>query len=307
MKTSRICLALTAEGNLRSYSRTYGLWFCLLSGVALAAGSYTDFLQSLATRESSGNDKVINQYGYAGLYQMGEAALIDAGYYLADGTQANDWQGSWTGKNGINSLNDFLNNSSVQTQAITGYHEALWNQLSAKGLTHLVGQTIQGIPITPSGLIAAAHLLGAGSLSQCLKGGACTDGNNVSALSYLQQLGGYDVTQLTGSMPSTTGTSGSSPTGTATLPTPANTQAPFTTRNIAETSAAFAAGAGVTMAATHELVLGVLSMVMLLWAAWVSRASFSSWRNGKIVVMQMQSTVVSSLVLLSLVLFIALA
>jgi len=41
-------------------------------------------------------------------YQMGEAALIDAGYYKADGTKTNDWTGQWTGKNGIYSKQDFF-------------------------------------------------------------------------------------------------------------------------------------------------------------------------------------------------------
>ena len=40
-----------------------------------------DFLNDLGARESGGNYKAFNRYGYAGKYQMGEAALIDCGYY----------------------------------------------------------------------------------------------------------------------------------------------------------------------------------------------------------------------------------
>lgn len=39
------------------------------------------FLNDLGERESGGNYRAFNRYGYAGKYQMGEAALVDAGYY----------------------------------------------------------------------------------------------------------------------------------------------------------------------------------------------------------------------------------
>ena len=38
------------------------------------------FLDDLAILESGGNYKAFNKYGYAGKYQMGEMAMIDAGY-----------------------------------------------------------------------------------------------------------------------------------------------------------------------------------------------------------------------------------
>jgi len=41
---------------------------------------YGSFLEGLANRESSGDQHAINNLGYLGLYQMGEAALVDAGY-----------------------------------------------------------------------------------------------------------------------------------------------------------------------------------------------------------------------------------
>jgi hypothetical protein len=40
-----------------------------------------DFLNDLGARESGGNYKAFNKFGYAGKYQMGEMALIDCGYY----------------------------------------------------------------------------------------------------------------------------------------------------------------------------------------------------------------------------------
>lgn len=40
-----------------------------------------DFYNNLGARESGGNYSSVNKYGYVGKYQMGEAAMIDAGYY----------------------------------------------------------------------------------------------------------------------------------------------------------------------------------------------------------------------------------
>ena len=70
-----------------------------------------DFLDKLGKRESGGDYKAFNKYGYAGKYQMGEAALIDAGYYrkISRGFN-NDWSGKFLGKDGVNSIQDFLNN-----------------------------------------------------------------------------------------------------------------------------------------------------------------------------------------------------
>jgi hypothetical protein len=50
--------------------------------------SYRDFLDALGERESGGDYGVVNSYGYLGKYQFGELALIDVGYYTADGTAA---------------------------------------------------------------------------------------------------------------------------------------------------------------------------------------------------------------------------
>lgn len=85
-----------------------GFALLVISLVALAAaGTYADFLKAVAQRESSMNPNAHNPYGYVGLFQMGEAALIDAGYYKSDGSGKNDWTGAWTGKNGVTSLDAF--------------------------------------------------------------------------------------------------------------------------------------------------------------------------------------------------------
>ena len=280
-------------------------WLLLgLTCLAWAAGAYNDFLQSLAQRESSGNGHSVNQFGYAGLYQMGELALIDAGYYRRDGTEKNDWQGTWTGKNGVNSLQDFLANPATQTQAITTYHNVLWNQITARGLDNQLGQTFNGVPITQSGLIAAAHLIGAGGLRSCLNGGSCTDANNTTALSYMKQFGGFNVAAITGSNPVSTAGGPVTPIG---LNLTTNTNAPFVAGTATSTSDAFAAGAGVAMNEIKQVILSTLSIAFLLWACWTTRALFSTWRFGKSTVMDMQVNLLSCVTLMSVVFFIVLA
>ena len=283
-------------------------WLLLgLTCLAWAAGAYNDFLQSLAQRESSGNGHSVNKSGYAGLYQMGELALIDAGYYRRDGTEKNDWRGTWTGKNGVNSLQDFLANPATQTQAITTYHNVLWNQITARGLDNQLGQTFNGVPITQSGLIAAAHLIGAGGLRSCLNGGSCTDANNTTALSYMKQFGGFNVAAITGSNPVPV-IGGPVTPGNPTGPNLAsNTNAPFVAGTATSTSDAFAAGAGVAMNEIKQVILSTLSIAFLLWACWTTRALFSTWRFGKSTVMDMQVNLLSCVTLMSVVFFIVLA
>jgi hypothetical protein len=283
----------------------------LVSCTVLAAGSYADLLTALSKRESSGNATIVNEYGYAGLYQMGETALIDSGYYKRDGTKANDWQGTWTGKDGINSLNDFLNNPGEQTAAITTYQNVLWDQITAKEMDSLVGQTYQGVTITESGLIAAAHLIGASGLKNCLSGGSCTDANNTTALSYMSQFGGYDVSSVTGSASTNSGstvpTSGATNTAAQISAPTSNTNIAFPVVSSTSSSDAFSESSNVSLDDLHNLVLGVLTVTLLLLSTWVTRAQFSNWRNGKITLMQMQTGIISCIGLLSAVLLISLS
>lgn len=53
--------------------------------------------------QGSGGYQAQNKFGYLGKYQMGEMALIDAGYAKYDGN-SKDNNISWTGKDGVNSI-----------------------------------------------------------------------------------------------------------------------------------------------------------------------------------------------------------
>jgi Ca2+-binding RTX toxin-like protein len=168
--------------------------------------SYNAFFEALGQRESSNNYQAENSLGYIGKYQMGELSLIDVGYYLKDNTTSNDWIGQWTGKNEIQSKSDFLNNPSVQDQAVRQYAQVNWRYASTsrlgkiysttQGFTIYEGQILNGKEITISGIIAGMHLLGIGGLNDYIKkGGISTnaDANGVKFATYLEELGGYNT------------------------------------------------------------------------------------------------------------------
>ena len=158
-----------------------------------------DFFDALGKRESGGNYKAFNKYGYAGKYQMGEAALIDAGYYEKRGNYNNDWSGIFLGRDNVYSIKDFLNSPKAQENAQIAYKRRQWLYLKAVGADKFVGKFINGYTITPSGLLAGAHLKGAGGVIEYLK----SDGKNnskdafgTSIESYIKNFGGYDVSSI---------------------------------------------------------------------------------------------------------------
>lgn len=160
------------------------------------------FLNNLGIRESGGNYKALNSYGYAGKYQMGEAALIDCGYYRKpSGKYNNDWSGTFTGKDGVNSIDDFLNNPKAQENAQIIFKKKQWGYLKAVGALKYIGTTLKDYTITPSGLLAGAHLKGAGSVIKYLASGGkenSKDAYGTSLESYIKGFAGYDISEITG-------------------------------------------------------------------------------------------------------------
>ena len=135
-----------------------------------------EFLDALGQRESGGNYKAFNKYGYAGKYQMGEAALIDAGYYKKNGKYNNDWSGIFTGVDNIHSI-----------------------YLKAIGADKFTGKYINGYCITQSGLLAGAHLKGAGGVNDYLKSNGSInpkDAFGTSVEDYIKNFAGYDVSSI---------------------------------------------------------------------------------------------------------------
>ncbi|MDO1581893.1 DUF4214 domain-containing protein [Rhizobium oryzicola] len=160
-------------------------------------GTYRDFFAALRQRESGGNYSVVNKYGYAGAYQFGEAALIDLGYVAKDGNSYdNVYSKGFLGKNGINSLGDFLNNPSEQDTAADHWFTLLWNRIRYYDLEFYAGQTLNGVLLTKTGMIAATHLLGTQKLIDFVKSGgvlSSADANGATLVEYLQRFASYDT------------------------------------------------------------------------------------------------------------------
>jgi|GEM_PF-1926461 len=161
-----------------------------------------EFYDDLGARESGGNYHSINKYGYVGKYQMGESAMIDAGYYKkSSGNYNNDWSGQFTGKDGIYSLKDFLQNKQAQENAQKAFKKAQWNQLKSVGADKYIGKEINGVKITQSGLLAAAHLKGPGAVSAYLRSNGQNnpkDRFGTSVENYMKKFGGYNISDITG-------------------------------------------------------------------------------------------------------------
>ncbi len=153
----------------------------------------SEFLDELAEKESTNNPTAINQYGYLGLWQMGESALVDSGFVINDGQMNNNYQDyTWSPAAnvlGITTYTDFLNNSSAQLTAIQKYHAKLEKYLRNNGAWDFIGQTVDGVVVTTSGLLAAAHLVGAKAVGQWLSSGGNppADGNGVTAGNFLKR------------------------------------------------------------------------------------------------------------------------
>ena len=135
---------------------------------------HNKFLDDIGFRESSNNYKAVNQFGYLGKYQFGRKTLNSLGFENV-------------------SNREFLENISIQEEAMY----ALLNhnkKILRRQIQKYHGQTIHGIYITESGILAAAHLAGAGNVRKFFrKGYEFKDGNGTKMTSYMILFSGYNL------------------------------------------------------------------------------------------------------------------
>jgi len=139
--------------------------------------SFIDFKEALAVKESDGDYKTVNSYGYMGKYQFGKGTLK----YI-----------------GLKNTKDFLDNPALQEKAFVAYlQKNKW--ILRKEIQKYTGKTIRGILITESGILAAAHLGGAGSVQDFLRSNgnvSFVDGYGTDIKTYLKAFANYDVTVI---------------------------------------------------------------------------------------------------------------
>ena len=136
--------------------------------------SFTGFKEALAFKESQGKYTIINSLGYMGKYQFGRAALRAVG---------------------IHDSSEFLSNPRLQEKAFKALLAKNKWELR-KEIEQYNGKVINGIAITESGILAAAHLGGAGSVKKFFRNNgkrAIRDNYGTSLQSYMKKFGGYDT------------------------------------------------------------------------------------------------------------------
>lgn len=139
--------------------------------------TFVGFREAIAFRESRGMLNLVNPYGYMGKYQFGRSTLRTLGIY---------------------DFNTFLQNSVWQEKAFKALIARNKWELRRE-IAKYSGRVINGVEITESGLLAAAHLGGAGSVKKYLRSNGSEgfkDGFGTSLRSYIKKFGGYDVSHI---------------------------------------------------------------------------------------------------------------
>lgn len=139
--------------------------------------TFVGFREAIAFKESRGKLNLVNPFGYMGKYQFGRSTLRTLGIY--------DFQ-------------EFLRNADWQEKAFRALIARNKWELRNE-IEKYCGRKINGIEITESGLLAAAHLGGAGSVKKYLRSNGRSgfkDGFGTSLRSYIKKFEGYDVSHI---------------------------------------------------------------------------------------------------------------
>ncbi|MDN3596607.1 peptidoglycan-binding protein LysM [Zunongwangia endophytica] len=136
--------------------------------------SYTGFKEAIGFKESRGDYSSINEYGYMGKYQFGKGTLNLLGVY---------------------NTQEFL--ESPELQEATFYTNASRNKwILIRDIKRFSGKTINGVEVTESGILAAAHLAGPGSVKKYLRSYGAqmfNDAFGTSIKYYMKRFAGYDT------------------------------------------------------------------------------------------------------------------
>lgn len=135
---------------------------------------FTGFREALAFKESQGKYDVVNTLGYLGKYQFGKSTLKRIKIY---------------------DTKEFINNPALQEKAFITL-SSLNKWILQRDIKRSVGKKINGIEITESGILAAAHLAGAGNVKKYLRSNgndAFTDAYGTSVQYYMKRFAGYDT------------------------------------------------------------------------------------------------------------------
>ncbi|MDO6759085.1 peptidoglycan-binding protein LysM [Tamlana sp. 2_MG-2023] len=136
--------------------------------------SFVGFKEALAFKESRGKYSVVNTYGYLGKYQFGKGTLKLLGVHNPD---------------------QFLNSPRLQENAFIA-NTARNKWILRRDIKNFVGKRVNGIVVTESGILAAAHLAGPGSVKKYLRSYGIdnfSDGYGTTVGYYMKRFSGYDT------------------------------------------------------------------------------------------------------------------
>ena len=136
--------------------------------------SYIGFKEAIAFKESQGKYHAVNTLGYLGKYQFGVTTLELLG---------------------INNPQYFLNTPELQEKAfLANTNRNKW--VLRRDINRFVGKKINGIMITESGILAAAHLAGPGNVKRYLRSYGTLgsrDAYGTDIPDYMRKFSGYDT------------------------------------------------------------------------------------------------------------------
>lgn len=141
--------------------------------IKIRTNNRNDFLDAIGFRESGNRYHIVNRFGYMGKYQFGKETLKTIKIKTTK--------------------EEFLNNPELQEEAMLKLLKYNKRKLK-KYIKEYDGEVVHGILVTESGLLAAAHLGGAGSVKKWFRNGKVRqDGNGVKITSYMLNFNGYQL------------------------------------------------------------------------------------------------------------------
>lgn len=139
-----------------------------------AGTSFIGFREALAYKESQGNYFAVNTFGYLGKYQFGMSTLELMG---------------------VKDSLSFLTSPQLQEKAFeVNVSRNKW--ILRRDIKRFEGKRIHGIEITESGILAAAHLAGAGNVKRYLRSLGrrdVMDGYGTNIAYYIKEFAGFDI------------------------------------------------------------------------------------------------------------------
>lgn len=141
--------------------------------ITLDLKNHSAFLNELGFKESGNDYKKVNRLGYMGKYQFGKSTLK-----LLDIETTKK---------------EFLTNPELQEYAISKLLLENKKTLS-RFIEKYDGKIVHGVYVTESGILAAAHLGGAGKVARWFRSGKdFEDANGTSITKYMKIFSGYSL------------------------------------------------------------------------------------------------------------------